>query len=136
MHAEKPCISAPTLDVISVEFIDEKNGGGLGLPATQETAEEEVVANGCGRAERQIVASTAASISRPPLPPSKTMACLSSVAAVHFNAGCRTCFSISVERAGILFITDDEIAGIGVRLAKKKRRCSRRRKRPISAQEE
>jgi hypothetical protein len=26
------------------------------------------------------------------------------------------------EKAGVLFITDDEIAGIGVRLAKKKRR--------------
>jgi hypothetical protein len=26
------------------------------------------------------------------------------------------------EKAGVLFITDDEIAGVGVRLAKKKRR--------------
>jgi len=29
---------------------------------------------------------------------------------------------VAFERAGILFITDDEIAGIGVWLAKKKRR--------------
>jgi hypothetical protein len=28
----------------------------------------------------------------------------------------------ATEKAGVLFITDDEIAGIGVRLAKKKRR--------------
>jgi hypothetical protein len=27
-----------------------------------------------------------------------------------------------IEAAGVLFITDDEISGIGVRLAKKKRR--------------